>query len=128
MWRGQALETVHELAHGYHDQVLGFEEKRIEAAVNKAAEHYGVGVHGARLLAGTFSIHVEMEAALAKFKKTEAATVLTSGYATGIAAITSLMGRHDVVVADRLNHASLVDGCLLSGARFERMGIAPSTE
>ena len=93
---------------------------RIDAAADLTIRQYGTGAHGVRLLAGTLPIHRELERALAEWKQTEAAVVLTSGYFTNIAVITALLGRHDVVLCDKLNHASIVDGCRLSGAEFKR--------
>jgi glycine C-acetyltransferase len=93
---------------------------RINAAAQAAVEKYGTGTHGVRLLAGTLNLHEELEAALAAFTGREAAVTFSSGYNTNLAAITTLVGRHDVVISDKLNHASLVDGCLLSGAEFLR--------
>lgn len=92
----------------------------INAAAQAAVEKYGTGTHGVRLLAGTLNLHEALETALAAFTSREAAITFSSGYATNLAAITTLVGRHDVVISDKLNHASLVDGCLLSGAEFLR--------
>ena len=91
-----------------------------EAAAN-AIRKYGTGTHGVRLLAGTLPIHAELEQKVAEVKGCEAAMVLSSGYLTNLTAITSLVGRGDFVVSDKLNHASLVDGCRLSGAHMVRV-------
>ncbi len=91
-----------------------------EAAAN-AIRKYGTGTHGVRLLAGTLPIHAELERKVAEIKGCEAAMVLSSGYLTNLTAITSLVGRGDFVVSDKLNHASLVDGCRLSGAHMVRV-------
>jgi len=93
---------------------------RLSAAAQAAAAQYGTGTHGVRLLAGTLPLHHELEAAIAAFVGRAAALTFSSGYATNLAAITALVGRHDVVLSDKLNHASLVDGCQLSGADFVR--------
>ncbi|MBL8046194.1 MAG: aminotransferase class I/II-fold pyridoxal phosphate-dependent enzyme [Anaerolineales bacterium] len=92
----------------------------INAAAQAAVEKYGTGTHGVRLLAGTLKLHDELEAALAAFTGREAAITFSSGYNTNLAAITTLVGRHDAVISDKLNHASLVDGCFLSGAELLR--------
>jgi len=92
----------------------------INAAAIRAIEKYGTGTHGARLLAGTLDLHVELEAALARFKRTASVAVFSSGFLTNISAIGSIVGRFDTVICDKLNHASLVDGCRLSGANFVR--------
>lgn len=86
------------------------------AAVNK----YGSGTHGVRLLAGTLTIHRELEETIARFKGTEAAMTFSSGYVTNLSTISSLLRKGDVVICDKLNHASIVDGCMLAQAEFIR--------
>lgn len=93
---------------------------KINEAAQKAIEKYGTGTHGCRLLAGTIDLHRELEARIAAFKQTEAALTFSSGYMTNIATIASLVGRHDTVICDKLDHASIVDGCRLSQANFVR--------
>jgi glycine C-acetyltransferase len=93
---------------------------RINRAAQEAILRYGTGAHGARLLAGTLEIHRELEAELARFKGAEAAVTFSSGYAANVSTITSLVGRHDTVICDKLNHASIVDGCNLSRAKLVR--------
>jgi glycine C-acetyltransferase len=93
---------------------------RINEAAQQAIAKYGTGTHGVRLLAGTLTIHTELEETIAEFKKTEAAITYTSGYATNLSVISTLLGRGDYVICDKLNHASIVDGCLMSGAKFLR--------
>ncbi|MFH1185889.1 MAG: aminotransferase class I/II-fold pyridoxal phosphate-dependent enzyme [Chloroflexota bacterium] len=93
---------------------------RINAAARAAVERFGTGTHGVRLLAGTLALHEELEATIAAFKHTEAAVTFTSGYATNLSVISTLVGRGDYVLSDKLNHASIVDGCLTSGAEFRR--------
>ena len=95
---------------------------RIDAATKAAIDEFGSGTHGVRLLAGTTRLHDELEATIARFKATEAAITYSSGYVTNIAAISALCGRHDVVFCDRLDHASIVDGCRLGLAKFVRFG------
>jgi len=93
---------------------------RINKAAQQAIAKYGTGTHGVRLLAGTLNIHTELEEKIAEFKKTEAAITYTSGYATNLTVISTLLGRGDYVICDKLNHASIVDGCMMSGAKFLR--------
>ncbi|OIO83870.1 MAG: hypothetical protein AUK02_07435 [Anaerolineae bacterium CG2_30_58_95] len=93
---------------------------RINAAAKAAVDRYGTGTHGVRTLAGTLKLHTELEETIAEFKHAEAAITYTSGYATNLAVISTLMGRGDYVLSDKLNHASIVDGCLMSGAEFRR--------
>lgn len=92
----------------------------IEQAAKQAIDEFGTGTHGVRLLAGTTPLHVGLEETIAKFKQTEAAVVFSSGYVTNLSALSALVGRGDYVIGDKLNHASLVDGCLFSGATFMR--------
>jgi glycine C-acetyltransferase len=94
--------------------------ERINAAAIRAVEQYGTGTHGVRSLAGTLPIHEELEQTIADFKGTEAAVTFSSGYVTNLTVISSLVGRNDYVLSDKLNHASIVDGCLMSGAKFLR--------
>ena len=93
---------------------------RINAAAKQAVDKYGTGTNGVRMLAGTLKIHEELEETIAGFKHAEAAVTYTSGYATNLTVISTLMGRGDYVLSDKLNHASIVDGCLMSGAEFRR--------
>lgn len=93
---------------------------KIQAAAQAALEEFGSGTHGVRILAGTTRLHVELEQAIARFKRTEDALALSSGYVTNLGTIATLLGRNDVVISDKLNHASIVDGCLLSRAKFVR--------
>ncbi|PKQ17258.1 MAG: hypothetical protein CVT67_00115 [Actinobacteria bacterium HGW-Actinobacteria-7] len=91
---------------------------RIEAAAQEAIEQYGTGAGGVRLLTGTTDLHERLEARIADFCSREDACVYSSGYMTNIAIITGLTGPGDLVLMDKLDHASIVDGCLLSGAKW----------
>lgn len=93
---------------------------KIQAAARAALDEFGAGTHGVRVLAGTTRIHVELEETIARFKRSEAAIALSSGYVTNLGVIAALLGRNDVVISDKLNHASIVDGCLLSRSNFVR--------
>jgi 8-amino-7-oxononanoate synthase len=93
---------------------------RINAAAKAAVDKFGTGTNGVRTLAGTLTIHTELEETIANFKHAEAAVTYSSGYATNLSVISTLMGRGDYVLSDKLNHASIVDGCLMSGAEFRR--------
>jgi glycine C-acetyltransferase len=93
---------------------------RIDAAAQEAIAQFGTGTHGVRALAGTLDLHSSLEATIADFKGAEAAITYTSGYATNLTVISTLVGRGDYVISDKLNHASIVDGCLMSGAHFLR--------
>jgi 8-amino-7-oxononanoate synthase len=93
---------------------------RINEAAKKAVDKFGTGTNGVRMLAGTLTLHKELEETIANFKHAEAAVTYSSGYVTNLTVISSLMGRGDYVFSDKLNHASIVDGCLMSGAEFRR--------
>lgn len=93
---------------------------RINKAAREAVDRFGTGTHGVRLLAGSLVLHRDLEETIAEFKHAEAALTYSSGYATNLSVISTLVGRNDYVISDKLNHASIVDGCLLSGAKFVR--------
>ena len=93
---------------------------RINEAAKKAVDKFGTGTNGVHMLAGTLTLHKELEETIANFKHTEAAVTYSSGYVTNLTVISGLMGRGDYVFSDKLNHASIVDGCLMSGAEFRR--------
>lgn len=93
---------------------------RINKAAQQAVARYGTGTHGVRTLAGSLVLHNELEEMLAQFKHAEEAVTFTSGYVTNLSVISTLIARGDIVYCDKLNHASIYDGCLLSRAKFER--------
>jgi 8-amino-7-oxononanoate synthase len=93
---------------------------RINSAAKAAIDKYGTGTHGVRTLAGSLGIHKELEDVIADFKGAEAAITYSSGYVTNLTVVSTLLGRGDYVISDKLNHASIVDGCLMSGAKFLR--------
>jgi len=93
---------------------------RINAAAKAAIDKYATGTHGVRTLAGSLKLHDELEETIAEFKGAEAAVTFTSGYVTNLTVISTLMGRGDWVISDKLNHASIVDGCMMSGSEFRR--------
>jgi glycine C-acetyltransferase len=89
---------------------------KIKKAAIEAIEKYGTGAAGVRLLAGTTKIHEKLEETIAKFTGAEDAVTYSSGYVTNLAAISTLCGRGDLIIIDKLDHASIIDGCILSGA------------
>ena len=93
--------------------------KLIKAA-KKALETYGTGSGGSRLLSGDLEICHQLEKKIAEFKGKEAALVFNSGYQANVGILSALYGEGDVIFSDKLNHASIVDGLLLSGAKFFR--------
>lgn len=93
---------------------------RVQQAAKYAVEQYGTGSGGARLTSGTFPLFNELELGIANFKHTEQALVFNTGYMANVGTITALMNKNSVIISDELNHASIIDGCRLSGARIER--------
>lgn len=92
----------------------------ITQAAAAALQRWGTGTAGVRLLAGTLTQHGQLEDTVARFKGAQRALTFTSGYAANVSALTTLLGPGDTVIGDKINHASIVDGCRLSGARFVR--------
>jgi glycine C-acetyltransferase len=91
---------------------------RIKAAAKAAIDQYGVGPGAVRTIAGTMSLHQELEHSLAEFKRAEACITFQSGFMANLATIPALVGRGDVIFSDRLNHASIIDACRLSRAQI----------
>src|SRR5438034_2512441 len=91
-------------------------DPRLRKAAIAAITEFGVGAGASRLISGTQSPHVRLESALAKWKGTEAALCFSSGYTTALGTIPALVTKNDVVLLDKLCHASLIDGAKLSGA------------
>lgn len=91
-------------------------DPRLIAAGKEALARYGAGSGAARLMSGDLEIHHQLEGAVAALKNKEAALLFGSGYMANTGIIPALVGRHDVIFSDRLNHASIYDGCRLSGA------------
>lgn len=89
----------------------------IRASV-EATQRYGTGSGASRLISGNMTLHEELEKKIAQFKGTESAIVFSSGYLTNLGVIPALVEKKDLIIADKLNHASLIDGCRLSGAMF----------
>jgi glycine C-acetyltransferase len=96
---------------------LGLAEHPVlrEAAI-RALERYGCGAGASRSVSGTTELHRDLEERIARFKGSEAALILSTGYMANIGLLTTLVGAGDLIVSDELNHASIVDGCRLSKA------------
>ncbi|MBN2556786.1 MAG: glycine C-acetyltransferase [Anaerolineales bacterium] len=93
---------------------------RVTEAAIAAIKTYGVGPGAVRTIAGTMDLHVELEKRLASFKGVEDAITFQSGFSANIGAIPALVDKNDVIYSDELNHASIIDGCRLSGAKIIR--------
>lgn len=93
-------------------------DPRVKEASIKAIEQFGTGCSGSRFLNGTLTLHLELEERIAKFVHKEAALSFSTGYSTNLGIISALAGRHDYVICDSENHASIIDGCKLSYAKM----------
>jgi glycine C-acetyltransferase len=93
---------------------------RLVQAAHQAVDKYGVGPAAVRTIAGTMDLHLELERRLAAFKGVEACITFQSGFAANLGAIPALVGKDDAIFSDELNHASIIDGCRLSGAKTIR--------
>src|SRR3954469_4911707 len=89
---------------------------RMRRAAIEAVERYGAGSGAVRTIAGTMTLHEELEAELATFKHTEAVLTFQSGFAANTGVIPTITGETDLIVSDELNHASIIDGMRLSKA------------
>src|SRR5437773_5503592 len=92
---------------------------RLREKAREALDRLGAGSGSVRTIAGTMSIHMELERRLAAFKQTEAAVVFRSGVTANAGTVASILTRDDVVISDELNHASIIDGCRLSRAAIK---------
>ncbi len=100
---------------------LGFaDHAELKEASKKAVDVYGVGPGAVRTIAGTQTIHLELERKLAQFKHAEACIVLQGGFVANLAVIPAVTGDGDIIFSDELNHASIIDGCRLSRAKVVR--------
>jgi len=93
---------------------------KILEASKKAIEEFGAGSPASRLLSGDLDIHHRLEEDIALFKNKEAALIFNSGYQANVGIISSIYSRKDAIFSDRLNHASILDGIMLSGSRLFR--------
>jgi glycine C-acetyltransferase len=93
---------------------------RLLKASRDAAEKYGVGPAAVRTIAGTMDLHVQLEERMAAFKHVPSAITFQSGFTANLATIPALVGKDDVIFSDELNHASIIDGSRLSGAKIIR--------
>ena len=96
------------------------QEGHVKRRAQEAIERWGCGATASRLMCGTLALHEELEAALAGLVGGEAALVFSSGFGMNVGVLFAIAGRDDVIFADRLSHASLIDGARLSGATLKR--------
>ena len=95
-------------------------DPRMVKAAQDALQRYGVGPGAVRTIAGTMDLHIKLEERMAAFKQAEAAITFQSGFCANLGTIQALVGKRDVIFSDELNHASIIDGCRLSGASIKR--------
>lgn len=101
---------------------LGFADRvELKQACIDATNRYAVGAGAVRTINGTLRIHQELENKIAEFKGTEAAIAFQSGFNCNMGAISAIMTKEDAILSDELNHASIIDGCRLSGAKIIRV-------
>ena len=96
------------------------DDYRLKKAAIDAIHKYGVGSGGSRLTTGSYDIHKELEKKIASFKGTEASLIFNTGYMANVGIISAICDRNWVIFCDKLNHASIIDGCRLSGAKLIR--------
>lgn len=113
VWEGRKLVNF-----SSNDYLGLAQHPKVKAAAIEATERWGAGAGAARLICGTLPVHRELEEMIARFKVTGAALTFSSGYATAVGTICALVGSDDIVILDKLVHASLVDGARVSGAKL----------
>ena len=119
MGRMIRLESGREVLNFASNDYLGLAaDPRLAEAAREAMGRFGWGAGGSRLICGHTSLHAELERVLAGFKRTEAALVLPTGYMANLAAVRTLAGPGDVILLDKLNHASIIDAAESSGAEI----------
>ncbi|GAB4534359.1 MAG: pyridoxal phosphate-dependent aminotransferase family protein [Thermodesulfovibrionia bacterium] len=95
-------------------------DPRVKDAAIEALRRYGTGCAGSRFLNGTLDIHVELEEKLARFMRKESALVFSTGYQTNLGVISAIAGKDDVILIDKMDHASIIDGCRLSFSEVKK--------
>jgi glycine C-acetyltransferase len=91
---------------------------KLREAALAATKKYGVGSGAVRTIAGTMSLHMQLEEKIAKFKGTEACVVFQSGFTANAGTVSAILGKEDFIISDELNHASIIDGARLSRAKI----------
>ena len=103
-------------------------DPRVKQAARDALETYGTGLTGSRLLNGTTPLHLDLERELAEFMQTEEAIVFTTGHQANVGCIGTILGPEDTVICDSADHASILDGCKLSGRQAAALPPQPDAE
>jgi len=93
---------------------------KVKEAAIEAIKKYGTGCAGSRFLNGTLDLHVKLEEKLARFMRKEAALIFSTGFQVNLGVISALVGKDDIVIIDKMDHASIVDGCKLSYGEVRR--------
>lgn len=93
---------------------------KVKEAAIEALRKYGSGCAGSRFLNGTLDIHVDLETKLARFMRKQAALVFSTGFLTNLGVISALAGKDDVIFIDKMDHASIIDGCRLSFSEVKK--------
>ncbi|MEK7307762.1 MAG: pyridoxal phosphate-dependent aminotransferase family protein, partial [Nitrospirota bacterium] len=93
---------------------------KVKEAAIEALRKYGSGCAGSRFLNGTLDIHVNLEAKLARFMRKEDALIFSTGFQTNLGVISAIAGKDDIVLIDKMNHASIIDGCRLSFSEIKK--------
>jgi len=122
-WRKEGVLSFHnkEYLDFSSNDYLGLStHPKLIAEAKKACEKFGTGSSASRLMSGDLELLHQLEERIARFKNKEAALFFNSGYQANVGIISALYGRGDAIFSDRLNHASIIDGIILSGARFFR--------
>jgi glycine C-acetyltransferase len=114
-YSGKPKEMIMMASNNYLN--LSSHPRVIRAGV-EALEKYGSGMCGSPVLCGYTDIHRELEEKLARFKSCEDCLIFPAGFSTNLGALSALLRKSDVVITDRLDHASILDGCVFSGAQF----------
>ncbi|HET7840833.1 MAG TPA: glycine C-acetyltransferase [Terriglobia bacterium] len=110
----------HEVINLSSNNYLGLTtHPRLKKRALEAVERYGVGSGAVRTIAGTMTLHMELEEKIAKFKHVEASVVFQSGFTANAGTVAALLTREDIIISDELNHASIIDGCRLSRAEIK---------
>src|SRR5512143_1445720 len=92
---------------------------KLREAALAATKKYGVGSGAVRTIAGTMTLHMQLEERIARFKNTEACVVFQSGFAANAGTVSAILGKDDFIISDELNHASIIDGARLSRAKIK---------